>query len=873
MEKFNVRDVNDREIYESYMGILRISPDNDVDDATRKLINVGNDEGVALSDSDGDMLAITFKSKAFLTSIHTYGENIEDRWLVNVQTNVKNTVFAVNTVNIRPTLTITTIADGLINAPILAYSSNLGKVGVVCYPFDNPYDSGYFNDPLASNIRPVSSNNAIERDTFLKEQSPDWYTTNIDPEHYVKIDNKIVYHLNTENESIPVLYTKDKVLAHGHGASYISRSGDADTYRYVYDKNLTENLKTDENAKVTHLCWTDIDKLVWDALKNVIQGDIRHLSGRYVNLGAEVNTDIRSSKLGIDKQNNDYSIAANNVMAYTLKQTAPLVGLDVPVGNIMYNAMPYNRYMFYMAKQVLANIEKDPKIASMSQMAADVEKLGHRHNRHIRPFADRDPHFAANLVKNFVLCDGKPVDISHYPALNLDNDGLDCYTGATSSGVHNALKASYATDSKICTIPLVKFNSTSGIFLRGMTWQKPGDLKVSGKEPILTAEDRFGLDDWYLSDTANYNYRISGSSDTIDKAVSSDNISIYPFAISYKRDTMHHKHKIFSSSSGLVDEGINLTTNVPAPNTRREDPNTYRTYSFGRFGTKNKYIQIGQNNKTGTKDEYLPSIEVAYSSSPKQQGAAVSGQWEMYTAMPLNYLEATAGEFKAKHPYGAVVSGYYAEDRQRFIDYSTGAHTYYWCNKPIKNRAFISLCANWDFKTGKVNYQSQYTTADLPLIGGERSIEYPAYLLLMNEAESLMPAAIHGGWPRMYYTNYWSQREGRNSSLSKHRTKCYANFVTTGGYKIGTFDITKASSKENVTPICITSLDTKSRDLIGKLKPGTDLSKENPEPITLDDLATYEQTSETSVIDGVSMDIYTSEPSPPSLSFIPLMRI
>lgn len=880
MDKFNVRDVNDREIYESYMGILRISPDNDVDDATRKLLDVTNTNGVALSDSDGDMLAITFKSKAFLTNINTYGDTFEDRWLIHAQTNVNNTVFAVETVNIRPTLTVTTLADGLVNAPIISYSTDLGKVGAVCYPVGNPYDPTYFNDPLENEVRPVPSTNASDRNKFLKDQSPEWYSGNIDPEHYVRIDDKVVYHLNNENKSIPVLYTKDKILAHGHGASYIAREGDTDTYRYIYEKNLTEQLKTTENAKVTHLCWADIDKLVWDALKNIIQGDIRHTSGRYVNLGAEVDTDIRGSKMGIDKNNTDYSLAVNNSTAYSLKQTAPLVGLDVPVGNIMYNAMPYNRYMFYMAKQILANLEKDPSLASLgNETIQSVIRL--KNHNHIKSFADRDPHFAANLAKNFVLCDGKPVDIEHYPALNLDNDGLNKDGSIKSSGAaaYTALKASYSLDSKICTLPLVKFNSASSILLRGATWKKLGDIKDGDKEIIMDAnENNFGRYSGYPQ-TTTYNYRISGSEDTFNRTVES--LKIYPFSMSYKRDTMHHKHKIFSSASGLNAGGINLESNMQGPGSRDgsnlySNVNGFRRSILKIITQKYQSIIAEKEAKTqGTLDESLPSVKVGYVCYCRN-GTSPEGAWNMYTAMPLNYCESTLAGFKTRGSFTNVASTYYDSDRTRYINYCLGNKDYYWKNKPIKNRAYICLCNKWDFKTGNpINNGSlptNYTTADLPLVGGNRKIDYKAFLLLRNEAESLMPAALNGGWPRMYITNDWTQREGKNHHLEKHKTKCHSNHILTGGYKIGTLDTSKVD-KSIVRPMAITSLDTKPRDLIGKLKTGVSTSASNTTPITLDDLATYEPTSQSELVDNTNMDIYTSEPAPPSLNFIPLMRI
>jgi hypothetical protein len=77
-EKFNTRNVAQKEIYDSYMGILRISPNEingtEIDDATQ-LLNTLYDEDkkqrteIILSDSDGNILPITFQPRAFEQSV------------------------------------------------------------------------------------------------------------------------------------------------------------------------------------------------------------------------------------------------------------------------------------------------------------------------------------------------------------------------------------------------------------------------------------------------------------------------------------------------------------------------------------------------------------------------------------------------------------------------------------------------------------------------------------------------------------------------------------------------------------------------------------------------------------------------------------
>ena len=77
-ERFNTRNVKNKEIYDSYMGILRISPNEimgtDVDDPTQLLNTLYNEDEkrrtvIILSDSDGNILPVTFQPRAFNTTV------------------------------------------------------------------------------------------------------------------------------------------------------------------------------------------------------------------------------------------------------------------------------------------------------------------------------------------------------------------------------------------------------------------------------------------------------------------------------------------------------------------------------------------------------------------------------------------------------------------------------------------------------------------------------------------------------------------------------------------------------------------------------------------------------------------------------------
>ena len=120
-DRFNVRNVAQKEVYDSYMGILRISPNLvygvDEDDATNMLHTLvdfrkeyteeGGEIKVQLSDSDGNMLPVYFIPRAFSTEVtlrdngnnYTSIENI-----VNICTWTNDTLFVSNNLDVRSTL-------------------------------------------------------------------------------------------------------------------------------------------------------------------------------------------------------------------------------------------------------------------------------------------------------------------------------------------------------------------------------------------------------------------------------------------------------------------------------------------------------------------------------------------------------------------------------------------------------------------------------------------------------------------------------------------------------------------------------------------------------------------------------------------------
>lgn len=78
---------------------------------------------------------------------------------------------------------------------------------------------------------------------------------------------------------------------------------------------------------------------------------------------------------------------------------------------ICYHAMPFHRYFFHVCRQVLANNYNTELTTSLYN--APLSKCSG---------AAITPHHS--LAKNFLLCNGKAVNIENFPNIPTDNDYL-----------------------------------------------------------------------------------------------------------------------------------------------------------------------------------------------------------------------------------------------------------------------------------------------------------------------------------------------------------------------------------------------------------------------------------------------------------------
>ena len=491
--RFNVRNVAQKEIYDSYMGILRISPNLDsngkmVDDPTDFLTTIGCQD-IQLSSSNGDPLPVHFVPYSFSTT-NIYineGGNIsrQEKNIINITTDttlsnkVSGNTYVSKEFIARSSLHLIdseskkqsriAIASGC--SP--AVTEQKAKCdGILMYPIESPNDSTYFNNQNRLELFDVNSDiprdEQVEKSLLSKTLS--WYNsatndkilspvdTDINPadvnyqeitSHRVIANNQYINHFNDNNEEIPVLYTRDYVLGHYEGHTQSTDKEKREALKTTFlPTNSKINEITDYN-KITKLSWIRFDNLVWECLDEVLSGKLRHVNGRYKDLGTgvsnitggETNQKSNSIETKLFGDNNDYNeykatnLYENEPQSLWVDYTAPLVGKGVQEGMIMYHAMPFHRYWFHRCRQVLFNMEEFKKQyeETHGEAGQSWEDMDNNERTELNNCFNNDaitpcckasitPHHS--LVKDFLLCNGKEVTLKNFPNISLNNGNL-----------------------------------------------------------------------------------------------------------------------------------------------------------------------------------------------------------------------------------------------------------------------------------------------------------------------------------------------------------------------------------------------------------------------------------------------------------------
>ena len=338
--------------------------------------------------------------------------------------------------------------------------------GILLYPFESPNDSTYFNNKNGLGL--FNENDTRPRTEQVEEallnKTLQWYntttndltyissdanvnTTGVDESvqsHRVKANNQYINQFNNDNEEVPVLYTRDYVLGHYEG--HARKTGDdiKGKMKKEFLPSGSQVYEASESEGITKLSWIRFDNLVWDCLDEVLAGKLRHVSGRYDDLGTGISNKGNSihDKLFHTAMDDDFSECTNLYKSESSSQfldyTAPLVGKGVQEGMIMYHAMPFHRYWFHRCRQVLFNISEFQKQYELAYNVANadwedmiaaernylMECYNNKLDRLITPTckASITPHHS--LVKDFLLCNGKEVNLTNFPNISLKNNNL-----------------------------------------------------------------------------------------------------------------------------------------------------------------------------------------------------------------------------------------------------------------------------------------------------------------------------------------------------------------------------------------------------------------------------------------------------------------
>lgn len=187
-DRYNIRNVAQKEVYDSYMGILRISPNFDkngrlIDDPTQFLTDV-NGDGVRVSDSDGNLLPILYVPRIFPTLNHDKTETVN---IINICTILESKLFVSKDLTSRSTIVLSnketkTPKLTIVSGGKSATADSVSNVsGVLIYPTISPHDSNYFNNNNVHNLfDPFDQRDRYEQvEESLLDKHPSWYDQNI----------------------------------------------------------------------------------------------------------------------------------------------------------------------------------------------------------------------------------------------------------------------------------------------------------------------------------------------------------------------------------------------------------------------------------------------------------------------------------------------------------------------------------------------------------------------------------------------------------------------------------------------------------------------------------------------------------------------
>ena len=934
-EQFHTRDVKNKEIYDSYMGILRISPNDingsDVDDPTQ-LLNTLYDEykkrrtNIILSDSDGNVLPIVFQPRAFQSKVLKRDklsliDTVKDVDVINVATIIgkddgsdaeftHSTLYVSNTMKCRSTLqiirpenegeadyrksTLRILSGG---QPSISTKKITGD-GWLLYPTESPNDSNYFNDKNKCEMFDEDDTNTpryeqVEKTLF--EWGRKEHETNISEAERVIIGNRQINTLNQFNEEVPVYYTRDYILGHYDGHAMITEiAGNQIAENWGIngesDEGITEN--------ITKLSWTRIDKLIWDSLKEILNGKLRHVKGRYDCLGVN-----QSAAPGIiDK-------LALDDATHSYKEKAPILGTEVARGLVTYHAMPFHRYWFYRTRQALRNSIERRKMsitdvykeykesgngktldeyiikikgirgdsyAQGNTIAKEIDKLANYFDKGLLTPADMaSVGFAHSLVKNFLLCNGRTVKFSNFPNISLTNEAIydtGNFIGATAvfdttnktfahkTLVEGSAEYALAQSSGGATIKLPNLFALyekTPRFIRGLNWKN--NLSDNNIVTIFNKLDGNSSYD-YINENDFANLKLFKDKDFAISSKGFKSVNkLYFHTFDHLIEKEEHYHSLFSSVEGDTSGTLyTLLNKADCGNTRRGYPHHYgwrqgtflnydRTYSTLELFNNTGYRFLGGNaNDNNAWSKYCMDLfngENVYTGAKFCNFTPIPNMGlYLYNTSICNNTGTICGNSRG-HNTGCF----------GFVDANGTEH---WVSEAQISVTYED-CVNSTANTKKYDLEKE---------------RRKFFVKKLNEAEGFIPISWYGKASGKVQITY--SRDERNGSKSSSRNTYDDHFYNIAGYKMAA--PRKTSSKWR----CLSSIPYLNpyKLGVGDIAKYIDNIKKNDETVDYYDINCVTQLPTEDKLKnykfgGNIVQVDESCPTPAHMNLLPLIRI
>lgn len=813
MEEITIRNVSAEQVYDSYMGILRISPNfldgEKIDDATLLLGNPKNgdentDRKIVLSDSDGNRLGVDFIPRVRTTDVVGKNGVKSTANVINMTMNADN-VFASKSYNVRATLIVNdknkSATDRVMPIQVIRKHTLEDTYDIVTYPIESPHDADYFN--VGNKLGLIDYKNSskppyeqLEEALFNKPKS--WYDDNIQGKDVVKIDGKAIYTNNKDFEQVPILYTRDYLLGScsGHTAKVTE-----EIRSKFFEAEIGPAKLRDQYSFYSRLDFVQIDKVIWDYLKECLTGESRHSQGRYDAMGIGQNEEIRTELFG-----NRFDREAD--------KKAPILGGGVAPGTIAYHAMPFHRYAFHSLRQELRN--RTDEGITISGSLGTYSKAGK-----ITPIPKKQPGFINELTKEYILCDGKEITYSNYPTMNTENPvifkvddkgivqrtngkPIENTTYNTAGTVYYAIKQSYSDKNgnkgtKIKTPHLLSVDQTAMRFVRGLNWVEKEDQGV--KTAIVHSRDELS----YQPNTRMIEIVEDSDWGTTQKNIT--NSGNYRTNVDFKLRKTKHCHYLFyeSTDSGVWNRtgsgtaitdvtsgfGSGITTGIGSVKKTSPfnygDINPYRPFFWDADATSStvSFKNVSAGNAAAMSLALDGPAQIRYSFSKPRETKDSNGKVTHY----INTIERhtpvpAAGLFAWK------------------LDPNTG----------VMNNGVSETTTN--LNNGLYMNDSKQTRIST------NAEERKNQLYRMNMAEGYAPISYRGGTKlaNTYYRYVFCKSGDKGSLHIRQNRFRYAFRGTTGGYEI------KSSSAAIATdiPRCLTSLpivDMVNEAEIGEIEP------------------------------------------------------